>query len=237
MHTIRIRTTQNVFIEYPIASLGDRIWAFIIDAVILTGYNVLCYFVLDQWQLHSVTANLLIVFLPFFLYHPLFEIFMDGQTPGKRQMRIKVVSIEGASPTIGSYLLRWLFRLIEVFLMRGAVAIVTIAMNGKGQRLGDIVAHTTVVKLVPQEATSAENIFTLIEDDYQPVFSHVTQLNDFDIELMQQALIVNRQSGNAHPVNVLAGKVKAALGITSDMPPVKFLYTVMKDYSYLTAQK
>ena len=237
MQTISVRTTQNVFIDYPIASLGDRMVAYLIDAIILTAYNVLCYFVLDELRLRSVTANLLIVFLPFFLYHPMFEMFMNGQTPGKRQMRIKVVSMEGTSPTIGGYLLRWIFRLVEVFTLRGALAMVAIAMSGKGQRLGDMVAGTTVVKLVPEEAVTAEAVFTLVEEDHEPVFNQVTQLSDYDIELMQQALTVSRETGNAIPVTVTMEKLKAKLGIETDMPPVKFLYTVIKDYSFLTSYR
>ena len=237
MQTVSVRTAQNVFIEYPIASLGDRMLAFLIDAIILTAYNILCYYVLDTLDLHSIAANVAIVFVPFFLYHPLFEIFMNGQSPGKRQMRIRVVSMDGASPSIGGYLMRWLFRLVEIFMLRGALAMVTIAANGKGQRLGDVAAGTTVVKLVPQHATSSDNVFTQVEGDYEAVFTEVKQLSDYDVELIQQALTVNREHGNIRPVTLLTEKVKSTLNIESDMPPVKFLYTIVKDYSYVTSHK
>lgn len=237
METIRVRTTQNVFIEYPIASLGDRIIAYIIDALIITGYQIICYLILDELDIQGETTWIILFFFPFFLYHPLFEIFMNGQSPGKKQMRIKVVSMDGSSPTIGAYLMRWLFRLVEILLLRGALAMVTIAANGKGQRLGDLAAGTSVVKLVPQHATSAQQVFTLVEEGYQPQYTEVTQLNDFDIELMQTALTVSRESGNAAPVTLLTEKVKSLLGIQSDLAPVKFLYTIIKDYSFLTSQK
>jgi len=237
MQTVSVRTAQNVFIEYPIASLGDRMLAFLIDAIILTAYNIICYFVLTELDLHSVAVNIAIVTVPFLLYHPLFEILMNGQSPGKRQMKIKVVSLDGSSPTIGGYLMRWLFRLVEVFMLRGAVAMVTIAANGKGQRLGDIAAGTTVVKLVPQHATSSDAVFTQVESDYQPSFLEVQQLSDNDIEMIQQALAVNLEQGNIRPVTLLTEKVKSLLGIESDLPPVKFLYTIVKDYSYVTSHK
>lgn len=237
MQTVSVRTAQNVFIEYPIASLGDRMLAFLIDAIILTAYNIICYFVLTELDLHSVAVNIAIVTVPFLLYHPLFEILMNGQSPGKRQMKIKVVSLDGSSPTIGGYLMRWLFRLVEVFMLRGAVAMVTIAANGKGQRLGDIAAGTTVVKLIPQHATSSDAVFTQVESDYQPSFLEVQQLSDNDIEMIQQALAVNLEQGNIRPVTLLTEKVKSLLGIESDLPPVKFLYTIVKDYSYVTSHK
>lgn len=235
MQTVSVRTTQNVFIDYPIASLGDRILAFLIDTLIQVAYIVLAYYVLDYLELESVAVNIIIVTLPYLLYHAIFEILMNGQSPGKRQMKIKVVRMDGSSPTIGNYLMRWLLRLVEVFMLQGALAMITIAANGKGQRLGDIVAGTTVVKLIPHQA--AESVFTLAEEDYLPSFSQVTALNDYDVELIQQALVVNRDYGNLKPVTMLTEKVKSLLNIESDLPPVKFLYTVIKDYSYFTALK
>jgi uncharacterized RDD family membrane protein YckC len=232
METIRVRTTQNVFIEYPVASLGDRMLAYLIDAIILTAYNFACYFLLQEYAF-SVTVDVLLVTVPFLLYHPVFEILMNGQTPGKRQMRIKVVSVDGSSPTIGAYLMRWLFRLVEVFMLRGALAMVTIAANGKGQRLGDIAAGTSVVKLVPKEATRSANVFASAEEGYVPSFPQAAQLSDADVEIIYQALEASRDTGNPLPANLLTDKVKSVLGIESDLPPIKFLYTVLKDHNQL----
>lgn len=235
METIRVRTTQNVFIEHPIASLGDRMLAYLIDALILTAYNFLCYFILEEYTF-STTVDVLIISVPFLLYHPLFEILMDGQSPGKRQMRIKVVSLDGSSPTIGAYLMRWLFRLVEVFALRGALAIVTIATSGKGQRLGDVAAGTSVVKLVPQEAASSDAVFASAEEGYEPSFPQAAQLNDRDLGTIYEALEVSRDTGNSVPVTLLTDKVKSVLGIESDLPPVKFLYTIIKDHNQLVSR-
>lgn len=235
METIRVRTTQNVFIEHPIASLGDRMLAYLIDALILTAYNFLCFFILEEYTF-STTVSVLIISVPFLLYHPVFEILMNGQSPGKRQMRIKVVSLDGSSPTIGAYLMRWLFRLVEVFALRGALAIVTIAASGKGQRLGDVAAGTSVVKLVRQEATSSDTVFASAEEGYEPSFPQAAQLNDHDLSTIYEALEVSRDTGNSVPVTLLTEKVKSVLGIESDLPPVKFLYTIIKDHNQLVSR-
>jgi hypothetical protein len=113
--------------------------------------------------------------------------------------------------------------------------VVIIAMGGKGQRLGDIVAGTTVVKLVEQHEISAKDVFVTADEIHVPTFSQVTQLSSNDIELIQRALEVNREQGNIQPVLIITDKIKAMLGIQSDLPPVKFLYTVIKDYNSLTA--
>lgn len=237
MQTVNVRTTQNVVIDYPVASLGDRILAYFIDALIIIAYFIVCVILIGFAEIGSVAIIISLITIPMFLYHLMFEIFMNGQSPGKRQMNIKVVRLDGTPATIGNYVIRWLMRIIEIDILSGAIAMVVIAINGKGQRLGDIAAGTTVVKLVEQKAVTAKEVFTLTDENYVPVFQQVIQLNDNDIELIQQALEVNRTTGNLRPVMAVTEKVKSNLGIQTDLPPVKFLYTIVKDYGHITAGK
>jgi uncharacterized RDD family membrane protein YckC len=236
MPTVSIQTTQNVFIHYPAASLGDRILAYFIDTLIIIAYVIACALIMDMINLNSTAIGVSVISIPILLYHLLFEIFMDGQSPGKKQMGIKVVKLDGSPGTIGSYIIRWLIRIIEINLMSGAVAMIAIAAGGKGQRLGDIAAGTAVVKLVRQKEVTAKEIFTIAEDNYVPTFTQVLQLNDGDIEIINQALRVNRNTGNSKPVIAITEKIKTLLGVESDMPPVKFLYTIVKDYGYYTSK-
>jgi len=235
MQTVTVRTTQNVFIEYPVASLGDRILAYFIDTLVIVAYVILSIMVLVSAEIASIAMIIGLLLIPSFLYHLVFEIFMDGQSPGKRQMNIKVVRLDGTPATIGNYIIRWLLRLIEIDLLSGAVAVMVIAVNGKGQRVGDIAAGTTVVRLTKQREVSAAEVFTTTDEGYTPVFLQVTMLNDRDIELIQQALELNRSTGNLQPVLAVTEKVKANLGIQTELPPVKFLYTIVKDYGHLSA--
>ena len=236
MPTVSIQTTQNVFIHYPTASLGDRILAYFIDALIMFAYLIACIIILLQTNTNSTAIIISAIAIPTLLYHLLFEIFMDGQSPGKKQLGIKVVKIDGSPGTIGSFIVRWLLRIIEVDIMSGAVAMIAIAAGGKGQRIGDMAAGTTVVKLVQQKEVTSKEIFTIAEDNYVPTFSQVLQLNDSDIEIINQALRVNRNTGNSKPVLALTEKIKTLLGVESDLPPVKFLYTIVKDYGYYTSK-
>lgn len=236
MQTVTVRTTQNVFIEYPLASLGDRILAYFIDTLIILAYYILMAILLFSTSTFSIAIFMGALLIPAFLYHLFFEIFMNGQSPGKRQMNIKIVRLDGTPPTIGNYIIRWLLRLIEIDLLSGAVAMVTIAINGKGQRVGDIAAGTTVVRLTQQREVSAKEVFTLTDEEYTPVFQQASILNDQDIEVIQQALEVNRDAGNNQPVLAVTEKIKSTLGIQTDLPPVKFLYTIVKDYGHLTSK-
>src|SRR5690606_3376525 len=216
MQTVSVRTTQNVVIDYPVASLGDRILAYFIDALIIIAYFIVCVILIGFAEIGSVAIIISLITIPVFLYHLMFEIFMNGQSPGKRQMNIKVVRLDGTPATIGNYVIRWLMRIIEIDILSGAMAMVVIVINGKGQRLGDIAAGTTVVKLVEQKAVTAKEVFTLTDENYVPVFQQVIQLNDNDIELIQQALEVNRTTGNLRPVMAVTEKVKSNLGIQTD---------------------
>lgn len=236
MQTVTIRTTQNVVILYPAASLGDRIFAYLIDLAIIITYFILMAFAISYLGISSAALFITLFVIPPFLYHVLFEIFMNGQSPGKKQMGIKVVRLDGTPPTIGNYIIRWLLRLIEIDLMSGAIAMLTIAISGKGQRLGDLAAGTAVVKLVKQREVTASEVFTPPDETYVPVFHQAVQLNDRDIELIRQALEVNRTTGNDRPLQRVTEKIKSLLGIQTDMPPVKFLYTIVKDYSHITSR-
>jgi hypothetical protein len=174
--------------------------------------------------------------VPWIFYFLIFEIFMDGQTPGKRIMNVKVVRLNGTPASIGDYLLRWIFGLVEFAILGGAIALVAVAMGGKGQRLGDMVAGTTVIKLIEQKEVSANEVFVTADQSYVPTFSQAIQLNPKDIETIQRALEVNRDLGNSQPLLAVTEKIKSQLGIQTDLPPVKFLYVIIKDYNHFTSR-
>jgi uncharacterized RDD family membrane protein YckC len=235
MQIIRVRTTQNVFIDYPVGSVGDRILAYLLDRLILIIYSLAVAAVLIQLDIESSPLLLILFGMPWLFYSLLFEIFMNGQTPGKKVLKIKVVRLDGTPPTIGDYLLRWIFAFVDIFILSGAIAVVLVAMGGKGQRLGDVVAGTSVVKLLEYQQVTSQKVFVEAEQQYTPVFSQVINLSDRDIELIQRALEANRDQGNIQPVMVITDKIKSLLQIETDMPPVKFLYTIIKDYQTITA--
>ncbi len=235
MQIIRVRTTQNVFIDYPVGSVGDRILAYLLDRLILIVYSVAVLGAFTKLEIETSYVWLIFFGVPWLFFSLLFEIFMNGQTPGKKVLRIKVVRLDGTPPTIGDYLLRWIFAFVDIFILSGAVAVVMVAMGGKGQRLGDVVAGTAVVKLLEHEQVASGKVFIEPEEQYTPRFSQVISLSDRDIELVRRALEANRDQGNMQPVIVVTDKIKSLLNIETDMPPVKFLYTIIKDYQTITA--
>lgn len=236
MPTIQVRTTQNVFIHYPVASVGDRILGYLIDRIILIAFAIAVGTIFYNLEVSEQWIWIVVIGIPFILYSVLFEIFMNGQTPGKRVMNIKVNRLNGTPATVGDFILRWIFALIDFGVLGGAIAVILVAAGGKGQRLGDIVAGTTVIKQVEQREITAQEVFVVAEKNYEPVFSQALQLTEHDIDLIQRALEVNRDLGNAQPMLAVTEKVKRQLGIQTDLPPVKFLYTLIKDFHHLTSR-
>ena len=150
MKSISIKTAQNVNIDYKIADVGERIIATIIDWLIILGFYFLMmlFGVLFPW-FHETFPILftMIILIPVFFYNFILEYFMGGQTFGKRIRNIKIVKVDGSNVSAADHFIRWILRPIEIIFSSGAIALITAVINGKGQRLGDIAASTTVISL------------------------------------------------------------------------------------------
>ena len=231
MQRISVQATQNVRIDYILAGIGDRILAYLIDVLVLFAYAMLWVFLFNVLSIEPSLTIFVVLALPAFLYHLLCETLLDGQSIGKRQMKIKVIKLDGSSPGLGAFLMRWILRLFDLNLFGGGIAVLCLAITTKDQRLGDLAAGTTVVKVKEQETTP---VFA-VEDNYQPTYPEVTQLSDADIDTIQRVIKSHRDSGNTEPVRLTAKKVQETLGIQSDMRPLQFLFTIVRDYKHLTS--
>jgi uncharacterized RDD family membrane protein YckC len=236
MYSIEVRTAQNVFIHYPVASAGERIGGYLIDRLILIVYTIAIVALFSNMQIREPWIWIAVLAVPWIFYSVLFEIFMNGQTPGKQLLNIQVVRLDGSRASVGDFILRWIFALLEFSFLSGAIALICVAAGGQGQRLGDIVAGTSVIKLAEQKEVTSKEVFVGVEENYSPTFINATELNQNDIELIQRALEVSRDHGNPKPMLALTEKIKSQLGIQTDLPPVKFLYTLIKDYNHLNSQ-
>lgn len=242
MQGVNFRTAQNVQIDLNTASLGDRILAYLIDSLIILGYFALVFTIgvsfgpVQDLNNIGVGTAVLVFALPPFLYHLLCELFFNGQSLGKRQIKIRVVRLDGDQPGIGAYLLRWLLRPIDLWFY-GIVGVLMIALGGKGQRLGDFAAGTTVIKLKSGEDLSSSDLIMKQDDAYQVRFPEAVKLTDEDIRLIKEVLAVFRDTANREPVIKLAEKLKGVLAIDTNLPEVRFLYTLVKDYEYLAVTR
>jgi uncharacterized RDD family membrane protein YckC len=233
METIQVQTSHNVTIDYHLASLGDRMIATFLDYMVQYAYIIMVSILLGLTELTDSIPVVVMCILPFVFYPFLCEVLLNGQSVGKRALDIRVIRLDGNTPTIGGYFLRWLFGLLEVQALP-FVAILTIIVRGQGQRLGDTASGTCVVKVkkyVRLQATSLHRG----NRDYAVSFPQVTQLNDRDINIIKEVIFTFRRNKNLLPLEAAAQKVKGLLGITSDLPLAKFLETIVRDYNFLTS--
>lgn len=243
MDSIRISTAQNIDIDYEIAGLGERIAARCIDLVGFIILAVITLVVMGAAQMAmsgSAAMVILFIFLAIFIFYDLVcEITMDGQTFGKKVLKIKVISIDGTQPTFGQYIFRWLFRMIDFGFPFGwgVVALVSVAITKNHQRLGDLLAKTTLIKTKPRTELANVAFGFNLPEEYEPLFKEVLHLNDRDIELIHEVLTSYYQTGNADLIYAMAAKTKAHIlvNIPAGMNELQFLETVLKDYNHLTA--
>ncbi|MBB6502803.1 RDD family protein [Pedobacter cryoconitis] len=240
METIKVNTSQHVAIDYPVAGLGERISARLIDLVMFGGlFLLVIVFVSLTGSRNADVFNIVLfalVFASYVFYNLLYEIFFNGQSVGKKLMKIKVISMDGSQASIGQYFIRWLFRLADFSLTGQVGALVCVAVTENKQRIGDLVAGTIVIKTVAR--TSFEQIaFIPVEEGYAPVFTNVHQLRDQDIELIHEVLTTYYKTNQYELVYAMAAKIAAHLSVSlpEGMNQLEFLNTILKDYNQLTS--
>lgn len=242
MQTIKITTSQNIDIDYEVAGLGERILARLIDLAIFILILILGSFVgsLTNWFGNSGLETIIavIIYAALFVFYDLvFEVFMDGQSIGKRIMKIKVISLDGGQARVGQYFMRWLFRIVDFLLTwPGLVALIAAAVNEKTQRVGDMVAGTILIRTTPRTQINSI-VFMPSYEGYQPVFKQAGQLNDKDVELIHEIINAYMKSGNNVVVYNMAQRVKEHLNVVppNGMNDMLFLQTVIKDYNHISA--
>ncbi|HHH55204.1 MAG TPA: RDD family protein [Bacteroidetes bacterium] len=233
MSNIQIETVHNVKLNQNIASVGERIAAILLDYMIIYFYFIIMSFVLVAFGINDPTSMqiyYIILSIPILLFHLLFEYLMNGQSPGKRMIKLQVVKTDGSRPTFSAYLLRWLFRIVDTGIGFGVIGIITILINGKGQRLGDIIAGTTVINLNKKD--KSKNVFIKISEDYQPKFPIVTMFSDEDIVKIKDIYIKGRKNNNGELLKKLRNRIVEKTNIESDLDDIQFIKTIVKDYYY-----
>jgi len=262
MGVVRITTAFNIDLEFDLASLHRRIFAYIIDFIILLAYLVvmknLLYNVLGLPIYQMIGLDILIISLPMLLYSLVFETMMNGQTIGKKLMSIRVISLEGGEPTLGQYLLRWitkffewpflfgyilvmnyssLFNFIIVTGFFGLFVVITISVTQKSQRLGDLAAGTVVVDSKSSMGVDDTIFLQIDQKNYEVKFPEVMRLSDSDINTINMVLNQSRKTNNYDTCLRVEAKVKEVLGIHSTMYTTDFLEKLLEDYNYLATKE
>lgn len=239
--TTHIVTGQFVRISQAPASLGERMAAQLIDWIIEIIWLVAIIWLLTTVE-EFIDSQILIkiiyavlLFIPIICYSLLWELFNHGQTPGKRLMKLRVVNVDGSSPSLGSLAMRWLLWIADGPTL-GFLGIFVMLVTRNHQRFGDMAAGTMVIRLASYSKISVTlDEFDHLSPDYKPTYPQAADLSLEQVNLISQTL----QDDRAEPhVAVLADKVRQVLAIThiKEASSYDFLNRVVRDYQYYALQ-
>jgi uncharacterized RDD family membrane protein YckC len=215
----------------------------------------------DEGKQTQFLAYFLLLIVPFFTYHLFCEITMNGQSIGKKLMGIRVVNENGSRPSYSQFIIRWLIRTSDYmalvflasagdamqrndldFFWKSAAAfglliadVILVNASKKHQRLGDMLAHTIVIK-TRQNTTINDTVFLQVAHNYVPSFPQVMQLSDRDINALKNILKTAKKHHDFHLAANAAEKIKSHLNIVTSLAPLDFLEVLLKDYNHLSVQ-
>jgi len=161
---LTIETPEQIDLEFPLAGLGSRGLALLVDSLIQAIVVIIVSVLMElispdlfrHWAAAGKWMTALIISVMFCLYwgyFALFEVFWNGQTPGKRQAHIRVITNSGRPINVFEAIARNFLRAVDSQLgyVVGAVAI---AVDKRNRRLGDMVAGTVVVHELQEQGDS-----------------------------------------------------------------------------------
>jgi len=172
---LNIETPEQVDLRFPVAGIGSRFVALLIDHLIqaFTYFVIVLALVLilsGSASAHAAKATeeldtagkwflaafIFVNFCLVFGYFALFEAFWHGQTPGKRVMKLRVIKDSGRQITFFEALARNLLRFIDLLPSMYLAGVITMLCNRKNKRLGDLAAGTLVVHELPVDDRAAD---------------------------------------------------------------------------------
>ena len=201
--TLIIETPERVPLAFALASIGNRFLAVAIDhfiqylSIILIAWFFLYISgpgfesdqsageLLSEMPKWTIAIMILILFLVFSGYFILFEWLWDGQTPGKRLMKLRVLRDDGRPITLWEAIARNLLRVFDAapgfFLPVYSIGLIVIFLSNRDQRVGDLFSGTVVIRERTDEApTFAETFSNPVSD---AAYSRVQKKVDIDADV------------------------------------------------------
>jgi uncharacterized RDD family membrane protein YckC len=242
---LSIETPELVAIEMPLAGIGSRFIALLIDYLIWAAATILGIIagsiilpavhafnkISEQW---AIAIVIFIVFLVNWGYFTLFEAFWNGRTPGKKIAKIRVIQRSGRAIGLFESMARNLVRYVDQFpFPLHVIGVISMFATRQHQRLGDLAAGTLVVRDREVESPSwgeaAARTFTA------PVFSQpvpapephsgltlpstgISRLNFADLEVLE-GFFARRLDMSIATREALGLRISAAIQAKSSLEP------------------
>ena len=158
---LQVETTEGAALRRELAGPGSRCAAGLVDLAVLGGsWLAVCLLLVlftagDPTGLGGVLLAVLLggTLLVLIGYQVVFALLMDGQTPGKRLLGIQVTDVDGFPASPLQHLQRSLFWPLEALVtLPLPLGLIPMTLTERNQRLGDLVAGTTVLRVGLQRA-------------------------------------------------------------------------------------
>jgi uncharacterized RDD family membrane protein YckC len=189
---LTIETPEQTALDFQVAGIGSRFIALALDTLLQTaaalvvgiGGGFAIAGASRYWASSSMWGVALLVlffFLLYFGYFALFEVLWNGQTPGKRWTKIRVIKDSGRPLTPAESIGRNLMRIVDWMPTLYAVGIVSAILTKENKRLGDLLAGSLVVResplaeMRPGWGTQADENFS----NHAPLGSALLSAGDF----------------------------------------------------------
>ncbi|MDB5225824.1 MAG: hypothetical protein JWN78_17 [Bacteroidota bacterium] len=244
MAKIDVTTTQKVTIQYETAGFVWRFIAWLVDTSIIAIFFItVIYFIFSSKTIFgsttaSATVAGILILIKYF-YSLVIEVFTNGQSIGKKIVGICVIKLNGNALETNDYLIRWAYRAIDFGMSAFAIGTISILMSEKNQRLGDMIANTTVIRLKPDRIVTLEDLENLPDkEDYVPKYPQVTRYNDAEMLALKNLLFRYQQYRNKTYANILqqtVKKIKEQMDVEEiRIDDVSFLREIISEYVILT---
>lgn len=234
--SIEISTAHNIVVYFDLGTLLERILACIIDLVVVSIAASLIGAAISFITAPSVGWGIALIVAG--TYHLIFEVFNAGQSPGKRLLNLKVVNLKGVPPSPNEAFQRWIFRMVDVTFSLGSMASIFISSSPKNQRLGDLIAGCTVIKLKKSKPVSLDRILRIQEREREIIYPGVTKFKEEEMLLVKEVLVREQKFRNRSTkkaLHMISLKLSKALEVVpAPVDHVYFLENVLKDYVSLT---
>ena len=233
MANYRWHTAHNTELSVPLAGVGLRLLACIIDGLIKIGYIVLLITIFVQLNMND-EPSIWVIFLlisPYLFYSLAFEYFNTGQTPGKLICNISVVDIEGGELTLQAVFLRWILRPVDLQIMSGLIGLLAVGLSRNQQRLGDMLGGTLVIKTKTVRQLN-DGLFQNAADNYHPTYPIAKQLSESEARLIVKAKSLSMGPSRDSILVRLSDSIQTRHQFVTNAEPRRFLFTLLRDYNY-----
>ena len=237
---LSIDTPEQVALDFSLASIGSRFLALATDSLIQFGVAalVLIVAVAAEWILAlSLRSNPWVLavlvlgwFVVYYGYFAIFEVAWNGQTPGKRLVGLRVISVTGRPISAYEAILRNVVRIADQMPGIYAVGIISVFVTERSQRLGDLAAGTVVVH---ERAVEIADLSPRAEAPSVTTQHGAERLNAEEIAVIELFFRRRDQLGGYERSRIarqIAERVRARLDSTTNMNNEQFLEEIVAEY-------